>query len=105
MATTGKSEMISFKVDESLRKAMSGIPNRSSFIRNAVIAALESSCPLCKGTGVLSAQQKKHWDTFAEDHTVRECRQCHEFHLVCAKQPRRKSAHRVTRSKRSSVGG
>lgn len=99
MATSGKSEMISFKVNESLRQAMSGISNRSDFIRNAVVAALESACPLCKGTGVLSAQQKQHWDTFAEDHTVKECRQCHEFHLVCAKQPSRRSAHRATKRK------
>ena len=99
MSTTGKSEIISFKVNESLRKAMSGISNRSDFIRNALIAALESSCPLCKGTGVLSAKQKGHWDTFAEDHAVKECRQCHEFHLVCGKPPRRKAAHRPTKRK------
>lgn len=99
MATTGKSEMISFKVDESLRQALSDIPNRSDFIRNAVVAALDSSCPLCKGTGVLSAKQKQHWDSFAEDHTVKECRQCHEFHLVCGNQPGRKSAHRTTKLK------
>ncbi len=99
MATSGKSEMITFKVNETLREAMSGIPNRSDFIRNAVVAALESSCPLCQGTGVLSVKQKQHWDSFAEDHSVRECRQCHEFHLVCAKQPRRKSAHRAAKRK------
>ncbi len=102
--TRGKSEVISFKVDESLREAMNGLPNRSDFIRNAVVAALESSCPLCKGTGVLSPQQKRHWDEFAEDHAVKECRQCHEFHLVCDKQPGPTSVHRSNR-KRSAVGG
>ena len=99
MARTDKPETISFKVNESLREAMSGIPNRSDFIRNAVVAALESSCPLCKGTGVLSTQQKQHWDTFAENHAIKECRQCHEFHLVCEKQPRSKSTHRTTKRK------
>jgi len=95
----GKSEVISFKVDESLREAMSGIPNRSDFIRNAVVAALESSCPLCKGTGVLSPQQKRHWDEFAEDHRVKECRKCHEFYLVCDKRPGAHSTHRARRSR------
>jgi hypothetical protein len=99
MSINNKSEVISFKVDESLREALDGIPNRSRFIRNAIVAALESSCPLCKGTGVLSPQQKKHWDSFAVDHSVKECRQCHEFHLVCGAQPRRKSAHRAARGK------
>ena len=100
----GKSEIISFKVEESLREAMNGLPNRSDFIRNAVVAALESSCPLCKGTGVLSPQQKKHWDDFSEDHAVKECRQCHEFHLVCDNQSPAKHTHRSKRKHSSSRG-
>jgi hypothetical protein len=98
----GKSEVISFKVHETLREAMNGIPNRSDFIRNAVVAALESSCPLCKGTGVLSPRQKKHWDEFAEDHQVKECRQCHEFHLVCDKPSNGRKTRRSARSRARS---
>ncbi len=95
MGTAHKSEVISFKVHESLREALEGIPNRSDFIRNAVVAALDSSCPLCKGTGVLSPQQKVHWDKFAQEHTIEECRQCHEFHLVCDNSTRRRSVHQT----------
>jgi len=100
----GKSEVISFKVNDSLREAMNGLPNRSDFIRNAVVAALESSCPLCKGTGVLSPRQKKHWDEFAEDHRVKECRQCHEFHLVCDKRSVVRSRHRSKRPRARARG-
>ena len=58
-----KLDIITFKVPESLRDAMKGIPNRSEFIRNALVAALDSICPLCKGTGVMMPNQRPHWES------------------------------------------
>ena len=81
-----KSEIITFKADESLSAALRGIPNRSEFIRAAVLSALDSVCPLCQGTGILSPDQRRHWKTFAADHSVQECDDCHELHLVCTHQ-------------------
>ena len=78
-----KSEIITFKADESLMEALHAVPNRSSFIRSAVLAALESTCPLCMGSGILTPNQQKHWKTFAASHAVRECDECNETHLVC----------------------
>ncbi|UCE25983.1 MAG: CopG family transcriptional regulator [Candidatus Zixiibacteriota bacterium] len=66
---------------------MRGIPNRSSFIRAAVLAALDSTCPLCSGTGILSPSQRGHWDTFRKDHSVKKCSDCDELHLVCTRAP------------------
>jgi len=83
MASHRKEEIITFKVDESLAAAMAGIGNRSEFIRRAILSALDSSCPLCKGTGILSPDQKKHWNEFTRHHHVEECSSCHELHLVC----------------------
>lgn len=89
-----KSEIVSFKADRALLQAMQGLPNRSEFIRSAVLAALDSACPLCRGTGILSAQQRAHWSTFARSHTVQECDQCHEYHLVCGRgAPQETSGH------------
>ena len=79
-----KQEIITFKVDEDLLKAIQGIPNRSEFIRAAIIAALGSVCPLCNGSGMLTANQKSHWDDFEVDHTVEKCLECDERILVCA---------------------
>ena len=79
-----KPEVISFKADQSLLRAMEGIPNRSEFIRNAILAALDGVCPLCQGTGILSPQQKDHWQSFARHHQVRRCHSCQALHLVCA---------------------
>ncbi|UCD29345.1 MAG: CopG family transcriptional regulator [Planctomycetota bacterium] len=82
-----KSSVVTFKADQALLEAMKGIPNRSEFIRDAVSAALDSVCPLCDGTGVLTPSQKNHWNEFAVDHTIVECDDCHEQHLVCANKP------------------
>jgi hypothetical protein len=79
-----KQEIITFKADEPLREAMIGIPNRSEFIRAAILSALNSVCPLCKGGGILTPDQRKHWVAFAERHALAECEDCHAVHLVCA---------------------
>ena len=81
-----KSEIITFKADEALVEALDGIANRSEFIRDAVLAALENTCPLCGGSGILTANQQRHWQRFARDHAVQKCRSCHELHLVCSRQ-------------------
>jgi len=78
-----KTEIITFKADDTLLEAMKGVPNRSEFIRAAVLQALDSSCPLCKGTGILNPDQKEHWEKFASDHSIEECTDCHELYLVC----------------------
>lgn len=84
MATVKSKEVITFKADTALANAMRGIPNRSEFIRNAILAAMENVCPLCLGTGILTADQRQHWESFAESHSVEECRTCHGMHIVCA---------------------
>lgn len=89
-----KQNIVTFKADAALIEAMRGVPNRSAFIRAAVLAALDSSCPLCIGTGILTPNQKKHWLEFTQDHHVRECADCHELHLVCRQRPRKRKAPR-----------
>jgi len=81
-----KQDVISLKVDRSLAEAMEGVANRSEFIRDAILAALENVCPLCMGTGILSPQQKRHWTNFARNHRVQQCPDCHERHLTCERE-------------------
>ena len=87
-----KLDIITFKVPESLREAMKGIPNRSEFIRAAVVTALDSTCPLCKGTGVIMPNQRPHWDLFIRDHHFEECEKCNAIHVVCDRRAN-ESAH------------
>ena len=88
-----KQEIITFKVDESLSEVLRGIPNRSEFIRTAILAALDSLCPLCRGTGILTPEQRRHWDGFAEDHAVARCADCQAFHLVCSAKADHQAHH------------
>lgn len=83
MAGSKKQDVITFKVDESLREALDQIPNRSEFIRSAIQAALEGTCPLCRGTGTLTPAQRRHWETFAKSHTLEMCEECHALRLIC----------------------
>lgn len=86
MAGPRKQIVMTFKADAALRQALRGVANRSEFIRAAILAAMDNVCPLCKGSGILSTDQRKHWDRFAQDHQVEECGDCHAVHLVCRRQ-------------------
>ncbi len=87
-----KSGLITFKVDPSLAEAIERLPNRSEFIRKAVLAALANTCPLCQGTGVLTPEQREHWDRFTQSHRVERCGDCDAVHVRCERAERR--AHR-----------
>ena len=76
-------EVVTFKVNASLLELMRGMPNRSEFIRMALLAALDNLCPLCRGTGILTPKKKEHWTEFSRDHNLKECRDCHELTIVC----------------------
>jgi len=79
-----KTEVVSFKADGALLDAMRGVTNRSEFIRTAILAALDSTCPLCSGSGTLTPNQMRHWNDLATDHSVEECEDCREVRLVCS---------------------
>ena len=85
---TKKQEIISFKVDQALADILHGIPNRSDFIRKAILMAMENICPLCSGTGILSPEQRTQFESFSENHSVQECSKCHAVHIVCVAQGR-----------------
>ena len=84
-----KQSIITFKVDNELSRAIKDLPNRSEFIRSAILEALGIVCPLCSGSGMLTKNQKRHWDSFSDHHEVQECAECHEVHLVCHTRARR----------------
>ncbi len=77
------SEVITFKVDGELADALKKVGNRSEFIRSALMAALEGTCPLCRGTGTLTPHQMQHWLAFSGQHQVRECDDCHGIVIEC----------------------
>jgi len=78
-----KEEIITFKVGEELAEALAGMRNKSDFIRQAILAALGNTCPVCNGTGALTVSQMRHWEEFAARHHVESCEECNEAYLVC----------------------
>lgn len=74
-------EVVTFKLDKATMQLMRGIENRSEFIRNAILGALDKVCPFCKGTGVLNEHRKKHWDQLAHQHKREICDECDEVVL------------------------
>ncbi len=89
----GKPEVITFKADPALVKAMEGIKNRSEFIRAAILSTLDGVCPLCQGTGILTPEQKEHWKRFSQHHTVERCATCDAHHLVCQAPGSQEAGH------------
>lgn len=83
MSSGKKHEIITFKVDTALANAMRRVSNRSEFIRSAILMALHSVCPLCRGSGILTSEQRQHWNAFAANHSLEECGECHVVHIVC----------------------
>jgi DnaJ-class molecular chaperone len=78
MPKTQDTEVVTFKLDKATMQLMKGIENRSEFIRNAILGALDNMCPFCKGTGVLNVHRKKHWEQLANQHQQRVCKECDE---------------------------
>lgn len=99
-----KEEVITFKVDPSLAEAMKDIPNRSQFIRGAILAALDSVCPVCLGTGVLTPHQRQRWDDFAREHPFEECPDCHARHLISCRSGRHTHSRPSPRRKKTTGG-
>lgn len=86
MSTKDKDvEVITFKVDKDIVKRLKGVKNRSDFIRMAIFNALENACPVCKGSGILSGERKKHWDEFTARHHTQECKKCNGLVVTCKK--------------------
>lgn len=84
--SAAKQDVITFKVDESLAEIIRQIPNRSDFIRRAILSSLDNICPLCQGAGILTPQQKQHWTEFAQHHSVARCEECEAVVMTCDRQ-------------------
>jgi hypothetical protein len=78
-----KADTVTFKVDPNLLEILQTMPNRSEFIRSAILNALEHVCPLCSGTGVLTPAQKRCWDKFSQNHEIKKCSENDQIQIFC----------------------
>ena len=77
-AKTGKSEIVAFKVEQDLAEFLNNLPNKSDYIRRAIIAQFGMNCPLCAGSGVVARGLHNHFKPIITDHASRLCEKCHK---------------------------
>ncbi len=71
-----KTVLVAFKVEQELARVLDQLPNKSDFIRRAIIAQLNMACPLCEGTGVLPRGLHDHYVAHLREIAQRNCERC-----------------------------
>ena len=71
-----KKNIVAFKVEEDLAEFLNKLPNKSAFIRKAIVAQLGMACPLCTGTGVVPRGIHDHYAPMLSRYNVRRCDGC-----------------------------
>ena len=85
---TIKERVFTFKTDDQLAELLDHMPNRSEFIRKALLTAMDRHCPLCHGSGILTVEQQNHLERFLATHPLEKCTSCNAIHFTCLeKQP------------------
>jgi len=71
-----KKQIVAFKVEDELADFLDKLPNKSEFIRKAILAQFGMTCPLCSGTGVVDKGIHDHFEPVIGSHTTRACDKC-----------------------------
>src|SRR5205823_10952085 len=71
-----KSEIVAFKVEKDLAEFLDRLPNKSEFIRRAILAQFGMNCPLCVGSGVVPRGIHDHFKPVIAEHNTRPCEKC-----------------------------
>jgi hypothetical protein len=73
---TKKSQIVAFKVEDELARFLDNLPNKSEFIRKAILAQFGMNCPLCTGSGVVPRGIHDHFKPVIDDNNSRPCEKC-----------------------------
>ena len=71
-----KSQIVAFKVEEELAEFLDKLPNKSEFIRRAILAQFGMTCPLCAGSGVVPRGIHDHFKPVIATENRRPCEKC-----------------------------
>jgi len=71
-----KTEIVAFKVEEDLAEFLNKLPNKSDFIRKAIVAQFGMACPLCNGSGVVARGLHVHYKPVIAANNHRPCEKC-----------------------------
>lgn len=73
---TSKSQVVAFKVEQELAEFLDKLPNKSDFIRKAILAQFAMNCPLCSGSGVVPRGIHDHYKPVIAARNHRPCDKC-----------------------------
>jgi hypothetical protein len=79
-----KSQIVAFKVEEKLAEFLNQLPNKSLFIRKAIVAQLGMACPLCRGSGVTLPGLHDHYAQVLTTNNKRPCDACGQKMVITA---------------------
>ena len=71
-----KTEVVAFKVEEELAEFLNQLPNKSAFIRKAIVAQMSMACPLCHGSGQVTRWVHDHYQVILANWVDRNCDGC-----------------------------
>ncbi len=77
MAEQQKQTVVSFRVDQHLAEILNELPDKSAFIRDAILQRFHTVCPFCHGRGVLPQLLAEWLKAHTPDFEVVECTCCH----------------------------
>jgi hypothetical protein len=99
-----KSEVVAFKVEAELADLLNKLPNKSAFIRKAIVAQLGMACPLCNGAGVVPRGVHDHFAPLLAKFNHRSCEGCGDD-LPLPREPDELTAEDRTRLEQFFHGG
>jgi hypothetical protein len=100
-----KTAVVAFKVEAELAEILNQLPNKSAFIRKAIVAQLSMACPLCHGSGVLPKVLHDHYAPLIEEMNSRPCEGCGDTVQVPVLDPGELSAEDRSRLEQFFHGG
>lgn len=71
-----KPRLVAFKAEDSLADLLDRLPNKSEFIRRAILTQLGGTCPLCMGAGVVPTGIVQHFAPIIETNRTCHCCTC-----------------------------
>ncbi len=72
-----KQTVVSFRVDHHLAKILNSLPDKSVFIREAILRRFHTVCPFCGGRGVLPEPLAEWLQSKVPDFESMQCTCCH----------------------------
>ncbi|MEI6234014.1 MAG: hypothetical protein WCT04_13240 [Planctomycetota bacterium] len=99
-----KQRIVTFKLEEEFAGFLDTLPNKSEFIRKALLAALMEPCPVCNGKGSVPRSLRADLQKIFAEREFVPCSQCgYDFPLDAEKK--RKGLNDKDRIKQYMKGG